>query len=911
MKKFTSFAIRFLLNPFFIFLLVTALSAFYFYNQTQQQFYQAHNDTEISAGLLTHRLESSIDSKLNLIYMLKQRANYDGFRFSDLQEVIEEIISLFPGFQAINWIDSNLEIVHIIPYAGNEGALGKNLRNHPMPSVLETCLLAIEENTIKRTPPIDLLQGGTGFAVYLPVFRSGKLVGILNAVFTDENLLDNYQFKICDPQGKIICHSENSAFDYDFVTVEYPLSVVGSEWGFHLAPVDHKIKAIIHHALMVNSARAIFMGLLVSILMYFWRKRYQELKEKRGLLENLYRSTSDCIYFTDKDGYFTEVNDVGLKMFGLTADQVIGHRWRSIYKSQKDRETILRLMLRKGHLIDYEITLVKPDGIEIDCAFTANVRYDENGDIHGFQGIIRDISEKKRSQQRLIEHEKDLSATLDNICDAVISLDVDACVTRMNPVAELLLGQKKEDCAGRYLLELVEFQSATDKTSLNIQIKSTFQNTRPLELGSQTILVSETIPARRITGSLIPIIDSDANCTGFVVVLRDIEDEFNLQQKLRQSQKMEAIGQLAGGIAHDFNNILTAIIGNAELADMQLRSKNLVVKELKEIKRVSMRASALTRQLLTFSRRQAVKAIPLRLQNVFTEMETMLERLLGENIILSKSIEGIPWSIFADPSQIEQVIMNLAVNSRDSMPTGGELKVTISNLMLNSKTFKETSDVEPGEYVHMQVEDTGSGISDELKLHVFEPFFTTKAKGKGTGLGLANVYGIIKQFSGQIFIRSTVGVGTTFHILLPRTNLEAKAKPVKKGTVAPGGSETIFIVEDEDTVRTYLISLLKNKGYSIRYAADGQQALESSRNMNNDVDLILSDIVMPNMSGPDFVNAATEFLPDAKVVFMSGYSNDALDATSGINSEIPLIQKPFNSDSLLTKIRHILDDSKN
>jgi two-component system, cell cycle sensor histidine kinase and response regulator CckA len=383
----------------------------------------------------------------------------------------------------------------------------------------------------------------------------------------------------------------------------------------------------------------------------------------------------------------------------------------------------------------------------------------------------------------------------------------------------------------------------------------------------------------------------------------DVTAQKQLEQQLLQSQKMEAIGKLAGGVAHDFNNLLTIISGYGQLLKTQVQSGHANPEYLDAIMRAADRAAQLTNQLLAFSRRQLLQLKVVDLNSVVADVEKMLRRLIGEDVEL-RFVRGSGLGLVkVDPGQIEQVIVNLATNARDAMPTGGRLTIETSNIDLHEHTM-----VIPGSYVQLCVSDTGVGMDKETAARVFEPFFTTKEIGKGTGLGLAMVYGIIRQSAGYIWVYSEPGRGTTFKIHLPR--LESSER-LAKLPLPPGpprrGSETILIVEDEDAVRGLMRQVLSGQGYKVLDAGDVDQALGFCKHYDGEIALLITDVILPRMSGPQIAGAAMKLRPGIKVLYASGYTDNALVQHGLFSEGVTLLQKPFTPDMLGRKVREVLD----
>ncbi|HSP93689.1 MAG TPA: PAS domain S-box protein [Thermoanaerobaculia bacterium] len=386
------------------------------------------------------------------------------------------------------------------------------------------------------------------------------------------------------------------------------------------------------------------------------------------------------------------------------------------------------------------------------------------------------------------------------------------------------------------------------------------------------------------------------------------EEKRRLQEQLVQAQKMEAVGQLAGGIAHDFNNLLTAITGYSELLLGELPPEDLRRSHAEEIRKAGERAASLTQQLLAFSRRQVLEPKVLDVNVVVSDIERMLRRLIGEHIELKTRKTPDVWKVKADPGQIEQAILNLVLNARDAMPSGGTLAIETSNAELDQEFARSHVPTQPGSYVMVAVSDTGVGISDDVKARLFEPFFTTKERGKGTGLGLSTTYGIIKQSGGYLWCDSEVGRGTTFQVLLPRVE-EPVSEVVERKTSPPihPGDETVLLVEDEPEVRSLVQRILKTQGYTVVTAANPDEALAVAREFRGPIQLMVTDVVMPGMSGLQLAERLNPTRPDMKVLFVSGYTNDAIGHQGVLDPGTAFLQKPFTPNALARKVREVLE----
>lgn len=520
-------------------------------------------------------------------------------------------------------------------------------------------------------------------------------------------------------------------------------------------------------------------------------------------------------------------------------------------------------------------------------------------------GVRTDITEQRQTEEELSR----LTLALLHSADAVLVADADCTVQYVNPAFERIVGWTKEEVVGQHMSILKD--AVPDWSSVAEEASSALRNGQ---------VWARSGPQRRRDGStyyadatVSPILDEDGRVTAYVAVIRDITERMNLEEQLRQSQRMEAIGRLAGGVAHDFNNLLTAISGYGNLLLSRLDPSSSLHGYADQILRAAERAALLTRQLLAFSRKQVLEPKLINLNTVVSEMQPMLQRLLGEDIRLAASLAPDLLPVKADPGQIEQVIMNLAVNARDAMPDGGSLTIETANVYLDEAYTRRHAGSQPGQHVMLAVADTGCGISQEVLPHIFEPFFTTKEKGKGTGLGLSTVYGIVKQSGGNIWVYSEVGKGTTFKVYLPAVAGAEEETPdgaLDASEEAPG-NETVLVVEDEDSVRSLAQQVLEAHGYTVLTAQSGDDALRVAKEYTGTIHLLLTDVVMPGISGRELADRLCEERPALQALFMSGYTDNAIVHHGVLDPGIAYIQKPFTPRALAAKVRGVLDRSMN
>jgi two-component system cell cycle sensor histidine kinase/response regulator CckA len=514
----------------------------------------------------------------------------------------------------------------------------------------------------------------------------------------------------------------------------------------------------------------------------------------------------------------------------------------------------------------------------------------------GLGVLISLLAAAGRSSQML------LSATLSSIGDGVIVTDKDGRITYLNQVAAELTGWTRGEAMGRPVFEVfpVVREDGTEAVRL---IDKALREGLAVRAAEHVNLVSKSGTRIAIEDSAAPVRDHKGELRGGVVVFRDISNRRHLEEQLSHSQKMDAVGRLAGGVAGDFNNVLTVITGYSELLRTELPTGNPLRRFADEILWAAERAASLTRQLLAFSRGPSAQPRLLDLNAVLANMEPMLRRLVGESIELITLTGPGLGRVKADPAQIEQIVMNLAGNARDAMPEGGKLVIETANVDLEDPASSKKIGVRPGAYVMLAVSDTGIGMDAATRSRLFEPFFTTKEPGKGSGLGLATVYGIVKQSEGQVTVYSQPGCGTIFEIYLPRFT-EAVGTTGARRQVQPKGSETILLVDDEDGVRKLVNAILQGHGYSVIEAGSGPAALAAFEKNAHKIDLVVTDIVMPQMNGLELGERLTQARPELKILYMSGYRDNPIGGTT---PDRAFLHKPFTPDTLLEKIREVLD----
>jgi PAS domain S-box-containing protein len=581
--------------------------------------------------------------------------------------------------------------------------------------------------------------------------------------------------------------------------------------------------------------------------------------------------------------------------------------FRQIYPD--DRKRVLKDFYKShgnGQPFRSEYRLIARDGHTVWVRDEGTVVRDESGHPCFIRGFMLDISELLEAKEAIQKSEAKFQAIFEGMAIGIALVNTEGRIMESNQALQKMLGYRGEELYGRVLNELSHPEDATQ--DLDLHQKLTKGEINHYQIERRYVRKDGEVVWGRLSVSLTYGLQEAPQSS--IHMVEDITEWKRLEMQFLQSQKLETVGQLAGGIAHDLNNLFTILSGYSQLSLIETNEDHPLRGNLEEIRRTTERAAQLTHQLLTISRRQVLDMKVLNLNQLLKGLEGMLGRIIGEDIELITRLAEDLGRVKTDPGQIEQAILNLVVNARDAMPNGGRLIIETENVELDKSYARSHFNVTPGRYVLISVTDTGCGMSPEVKEKIFDPFFTTKEKGKGTGLGLSTVYGIVKQSGGYIWVYSEQKQGTTFRIYLPRVDEEAEALSSHgdSGNL-PKGTEAILLVEDDPSVRGLAALVLRQQGYTVLEATNGSEGIELARRQREEnIHLLITDLVMPQMGGKELAQQFKAHQPDAKVLFISGYTDGVTMHQASIEPGAPFLQKPFSPTDLAKKVREVLDE---
>jgi two-component system cell cycle sensor histidine kinase/response regulator CckA len=655
-------------------------------------------------------------------------------------------------------------------------------------------------------------------------------------------------------------------------------------------------------------------GLVALVLIFDLYTIFQQLQihrmrnrlaEREELFRLISENAADMIAVVDMDGRRIFNSDAYQKILGYTAEDLKNSSsMEQIHPEDRERVKAAAAEARRtgvGKNMEYRFR--HKNGTWLVLESTSSVIGNASGVPEKLVIVNRDITARKHASEALRLSELSFRSAIENAPYGIYRAQASGKLLLANPALQKMLGYESP-------AELLQLNLTSDiyvDPSEHQRVNDLFTNQKEFTEVQVDWKRKDGTPIKaRCTGWFVRSVAEDT--AYFEVFAEDVTEKWVLERQLLMAQKMEAVGRLSGGIAHDFNNLLGVIIGYSQVLKRTLPSGTAFLEHAEEIEKAGQRAASLTRQLLAFSRQQVLAPAVLNLNSLISEMEKMLRRLIGEDIEVVMALDPAIGRVKADQGQLEQVIMNLAVNARDAMPDGGKLIITTSNVSHDEAWTRLHPGSKVGEYVMLSVADTGSGIDSDTLVHIFEPFFTTKEQGKGTGLGLSMVYGVVKQSDGYVWVESAPGKGASFQIYLPRIEEQVSVpEPVAPIVAAFAGAETILLVEDADALRKLAHMLLEQHGYHVMVAANGAAALQLVEQKPVRINLLLTDVIMPGLNGRALAERLKLLQPGLRVLYMSGYTDDAIMDHGVLEAGTHLLHKPFSEDSLIRKVREVLD----
>ncbi|MBZ5526279.1 MAG: PAS domain S-box protein [Acidobacteriia bacterium] len=633
------------------------------------------------------------------------------------------------------------------------------------------------------------------------------------------------------------------------------------------------------------------------------------LREAEEKYREIFDNAVVGIFQTTPEGRYLSANQALARMYGFDSPAELMTAWTDIanqvYVEPARRKELQRLLHEEGIARNFQIQFKRKDGSHGWILENSRVVRDAAGKVICYEGTQQDITERKRVEAALLASESQHRELIENAVYGIFVSELAGRFVDVNPALVAMLGYSSKE-------ELLALDPGTDvyrRVEDRQRIIAQIKETKVLQgVEVEWKRRDGTSIAVRLSGRVVE--DEKGEAQRAEVIVENVTEARKLEQQLRQAQKMEAIGRLAGGVAHDFNNLLAVMIGHCELITAQMSAEDPLRRQIEVISKAGNRAAELTHQLLAFSRQQVLQPRILNLNDVIEDTQKMLPRLLGAHIELSALLDSSLGQIKADPGQIEMVLLNLAVNARDAMPQGGRLTIATSNVDFAAHPPPPCTGMKPGPYVLLEVLDTGSGMDAATQSRIFEPFYTTKDVGKGTGLGLATVEGIVSQSGGFIAVESELSRGTAFHIYLPRIDDTRKAKtPAAASPRTPRGSETILLVEDSEPLRLLTREFLVRQGYTVLDVGSAPAAIQIAAEHRGAIPLLITDVVMPQMNGPALAHILTRARQEMKVLYVSGYGSESTGSVERLKTSQAFLQKPYAMSALAGKIRELLDGS--
>ncbi|MGM0417853.1 MAG: PAS domain S-box protein [Thermodesulfobacteriota bacterium] len=907
-----------------------AFLAIYGADRLQVNLWQKNRSQELESALKQTkvRLEESMKTRFDILKTVSALFNlYPETSSKEFHHFASLLMSFSPPVRALQFADSNTKVKYVYPVEKNEITL-----NNPMVLLENKKRAPYTKKAIKTKKctiqgPFELRQGGSGVVVRCPIFRKNNFEGLAIGVYDLSAIIeetfksvnsDKFVFSITDSKGNKFWNPSNknkfnSSLDIKAADLTWTIS---ASWkNPPEPPVILRILIIIFGIGLISIA--------LYLILFSWRQekilkkmvdeRTSEIKKTNEALKKSEERFDLAMQFSN-DGIFDwNLLDNSIyyspgwkKMLGYEDHELENDfsQWEKLTPEEDVKASwkmLNELFEGKRDRFEIEFRMKHKNGWWVNILARANVIFDNNGKATRVVGTHIDITQRKKAEESLRKHHERFLKVLDSIDAAIHVADLDTCEI-------LFMNKYMKETFGR------------DMTGENCLISLKQQSGPPQSKSSELLFDSKGNPSgvhvwqaqNPNTGRIYVNHDRAIEWTdgrlARIQIATDITELVKIEEQLRHNQKIESIGRLAGGVAHDFNNMLSIIIGNTEMVYETMEDENPYKNHLIEIKKASKRSAELTKQLLAFARKQTIDPKILDLNTTIEKMLQMLKRLIGENINLKWTPEDNLWNVKIDPTQLDQLLVNLCVNSKDAIIDVGEIEIGTKNIRADKKYCQKNLECVPGEYVMIYVHDTGSGMDSKTIENLFEPFFTTKDLGKGTGLGLATVHGIVKQNNGFIDVYSKPDEGTDFMIYLPRFEGEEKINQANNNDKeTESGSETILLVEDEESIMKMTSLILEKQGYNVITTTKANEAIKHADTYTGKIDLLITDVIMPEMNGKDLADKLQKKYPSLECLFMSGYTANVIAGHGVLENDMNFIQKPFTKKELLLKIREILD----
>ncbi|MEQ8860459.1 MAG: PAS domain S-box protein [Pseudomonadales bacterium] len=880
-----------------------------------QRLTQLERATALVAGQARAHLEAWMEARLNGMHMLSMHwpDDYQGNPAAFVRDatIMQQRL---PGLLALNWVDPDGVIRVVVPESANRAALGSDLFAHSNPDVTRALTQARQTGEPARTRVLDLLQGGAGFAFYWPVRGArGAPAGFVNGVFRADDLIaasslaqelgGSFHIELYETEGSVAwSNAPASTRPWPLLTERQVPMIGGPPLVLAMAPSPQTISRSLSLTQIVALLGVCYLvAILLAWLVHQRGLEQAEVRRSERKFRELVELLPHPVYVKDADGHFTFVNRALAGVAGCPAAALLGAGVERLPLTEEERAQMASAdaqVLASGEAMALRQESFR-DAAGRDRVLEM-VRVPFLDPVTGTRSVLGmgvDVTERQESEA----YGARIASALNQAGEAITVLDRRGRIVFANPAFAAMMG-----FGGRSVIGLNMDVFAVDGSDDDDLLAEIAETVGRGETWKRRYSSNWGDGVERVRDATVaPLRDAQGRPNGFIGVLRDVTREQQLEDELRQSQKLEAVGQLAGGIAHDFNNLLTVILGYSVQLRDQAPAGSAEATAVTEIERAAERAADLTGQLLTFSRRRSRRSAVARLNDVIIGLNPMLTRLIGENIAVELELDAAVAEVSAATGELEQIVVNLCLNARDAMPDGGRLRVWTA-FRDGTDAPRRPVDLKPGRYAVIGVTDHGCGMTSEVQQRIFEPFFTTKEVGAGTGLGLATVYGIAEQRGGGVHVESAPGRGSTLSVWLPVAAAAADPAAAAEPAVAapPRAGARVLVVEDEQGIRQLLRTALERAGHEVISAADGIDALQRCADVG-DLDLLISDVVMPRMSGPELRDHLLRRHPGLRVLFVSGYSPDQAQ-TGPLPPGDAFLGKPFRTGDVLDAVARLL-----